>query len=305
MYSSGIVGIQKVKNPFLNKIPVFLCRASEGNAQIHKVIAIHCVFAPRVVSWYYSLWCAIESIFARKEDTVSDTNDAPRHVAVIMDGNGRWAKQRGLRAQDGHRAGTENIRTIIETFAKHGVQYLTLYAFSTENWKRSKREIDGLMRILGRSFDREVYPLHRANVRLRHIGKLEKLPTPLRNQVEKSVRLTRNNTGMTVCLAFDYGGRAEIVDAVRSIVNAQIPVHNITEQTVENHLYTHGIPDPDLVIRTGGEKRVSNFLLWQSAYAEYIFYNIYWPEFNERHVQQALAEYAHRTRTFGNRLPRG
>lgn len=232
---------------------------------------------------------------------MSSTNNVPHHVAVIMDGNGRWAQQRGLRIQDGHRAGTENIRTVIETFARCGVHYLTLYAFSTENWKRPKYEIEALMRILGRSFDREVQPLHKANVRLRHIGKIENLPKSLQKQVEKAVHLTRNNTGLTVCLAFDYGSRTEIVDAVRSIVNARIPARDITEETVQNYLYTHDIPDPDLIIRTGGEKRTSNFLLWQSAYAEYIFINIYWPEFTERHVHQCLDEYARRARTFGSR----
>ena len=227
----------------------------------------------------------------------------PRHVAVIMDGNGRWAAQRGMRPTDGHRAGTENIRAAIEAFAERGVQCLTLFAFSTENWKRPRPEVRGLMRILSSTIDREVQPLHEAGIRLRYIGRIDALSAPLRRKIEDAIALTAGNDEMTVCVAFNYGGRAELVDAVRRIVADGVAPDQISERTLSDYLYTCDLPDPDLIIRTGGETRISNFLLWQAAYAEYVFSDTYWPDFCEHDVDTALAAYAQRRRNFGGRTP--
>jgi undecaprenyl diphosphate synthase len=223
----------------------------------------------------------------------------PRHVAVIMDGNGRWARERGLSRQAGHRAGTENIRRNIEHFAQRGVQYLTLYAFSTENWKRSKREVEGLMRILGRVINREIGHLHENGIRLRHLGRLDALPPRLQKQVQDAIDLTRDNTRMTVSVAFNYGGRAEIVHAVQRIVANGVPPAAIDEALVSSYLDTAGVPDPDLIVRTGGEMRLSNFLLWQAAYAEFYATPTYWPDFGRDEIDEALRTYAARERRFG------
>jgi undecaprenyl diphosphate synthase len=223
----------------------------------------------------------------------------PRHVAIIMDGNGRWAQARNKSRQAGHRAGTENIRRVIERFAQHGVEYLTLYAFSTENWNRPRREVNALMRVLALALRNEVENFHRNNIRLLHFGRLEGLPAALQKQVRDALALTRENTRMTVCVAFNYGGRDEIVQAVRRIVAAGIPAEQVDEATISAHLYTAGVPDPDLVIRTAGEMRLSNFLLWQTAYAELHVTPVLWPDFDGEEVDRALAEYARRTRKFG------
>jgi len=221
------------------------------------------------------------------------------HVAIIMDGNGRWAQERGLSRQAGHRAGTENIRRIIEAFAERGVRYLTLYAFSTENWGRPRREVSALIKLLGRVLEREVRALHENDIRLVHFGSLAPLSPDLQKKVCDAIELTRNNKGLTVCLAFNYGGRAEIAEAVRRIVREGIPASEITEEVVAAHLDTHGIPDPDLIIRTAGEMRLSNFLLWQAAYAEYYATPTYWPDFDEAEIDRALAAYAAHERRFG------
>ena len=225
----------------------------------------------------------------------------PRHVAVIMDGNGRWAAQRGLRPTDGHRAGTENIRTAIEAFAERGVRYLTLFAFSTENWRRPRPEVRGLMRILSSTIDREVQPLHEAGVQLRYIGRLDALSEHLRRKIDDAVARTSQNTRMTVCVAFNYGGRTELVDAVRRIAEDGIAPEQINEELINRYLYTGDIPDPDLIIRTGGDQRVSNFLIWQAAYAEYVFSRTWWPDFGAEDVDAALEAYARRCRNFGGR----
>ena len=231
--------------------------------------------------------------------------EIPNHVAVIMDGNGRWAAQRGLRPTDGHRAGTENIRAAIEAFAERGVRCLTLFAFSTENWKRPRPEVRGLMRILSSTIDREVKPLHDAGVKLRYIGRLDALDARLRRKIDDAIALTRHNERMTVCVAFNYGSRAELVDAVRRIVADGVRPDDITERMLSDYLYTRELPDPDLIIRTGGDQRVSNFLLWQAAYAEYVFSDTYWPDFCEQDVDRALEAYAKRTRNFGGRPANG
>jgi len=188
---------------------------------------------------------------------------APRHVAVIMDGNGRWAQQRGLSRQKGHRAGTENIRRIIQHFGERGVQVLTLYAFSTENWSRPRREVNALMRLIPRVLQRELKELHKNRVRLVHIGSLDPLDPAIRARVQEAIELTKDNDRMTVALAFNYGGRAEILDAVRRIVADGVAAEAIDEALFARYLQTAHLPDPDLVIRTAGEVRLSNFLLWQ------------------------------------------
>lgn len=223
----------------------------------------------------------------------------PRHVAIIMDGNGRWAQERGKSRQAGHRAGTENIRRVIERFAQHGVEYLTLYAFSTENWSRPRREVAALMRVLALALRNEVDNFHKNNIRLLHIGDLTPLPEQLQRQVRDALELTRNNTRMTVCVAFNYGGRDEIVRAVRRIVAEGVPPDQIDEALIAAHLDTAGMPDPDLLIRTAGEMRTSNFLLWQASYAELYVTPVYWPDFDATQVDLALASYARRTRKFG------
>ncbi len=223
----------------------------------------------------------------------------PAHVAIIMDGNGRWAQQRGLSRQAGHRAGTENIRRIIETFADRGVQYLTLYAFSTENWGRPRREVSALIKLLGKVLERELKALHENGVRLVHVGSLEPLSPDLQKKVCDAIELTKRNERMTVCLAFNYGGRAEIVEAVRRIVSSGIPASEVTDEVIAANLNTKGIPDPDLIVRTAGEMRLSNFLLWQAAYAEYYATPTYWPDFGEEEIDRALAAYAGRQRRYG------
>ena len=223
----------------------------------------------------------------------------PRHIAIIMDGNGRWAHQRGLSRQAGHRAGTENIRRAIETFTRYEVQVLTLFAFSTENWSRPRREVNFLIRLIDRFINRELKALDDNGGRLRHLGSLEPLSPPLRQRVERAVERTKGNSRITVNIAFNYGGRQEIVDAVRRIVAEGIPVEQIDEDLIASYLYTADLPDPDLVIRTAGEMRLSNFLLWQAQYAEYYATPVYWPDFDEEEMERALKEYSQRQRRFG------
>jgi len=225
--------------------------------------------------------------------------ELPQHVAIIMDGNGRWAQERGLSRQAGHRAGTENIRCVIEAFAERQVRYLTLFAFSTENWARPRREVNALLRLLGRVIDRELTALHENNVRLLHLGTLDPLSSDLQRRVRDAIELTKDNTGLTVCVAFNYGGRAEIVEAVRRLAADGVPAAQIDEARFASYLNTDGLPDPDLVIRTAGEMRLSNFLIWQAAYAEYYFTPAYWPDFDVAEIDRALHAFAKRSRRFG------
>ncbi|MBI4331630.1 MAG: di-trans,poly-cis-decaprenylcistransferase [Chloroflexi bacterium] len=227
----------------------------------------------------------------------------PRHVAIIMDGNGRWAKQHGLPRLGGHRVGTENLRRVIETMAEYGVEYLTLYAFSTENWNRPVSEVRGLFRILGQVIDRESRALHEKGARICHLGTMEGLDPKLQNKVRQALELTRNNRRITVCIAFNYGGRAEILEAVRRIVREGVPAGTINEEEFRRYLYSSEMPDPDLIIRTGGEMRISNFLLWQSAYSEYYSVPTYWPDFGKDDVEKALIAYSQRQRRFGGLGP--
>ncbi len=223
----------------------------------------------------------------------------PEHVAIIMDGNGRWAADRGVSRSDGHRAGTENIRRIIKAFYKRSVHYLTLYAFSTENWGRPYEEVNSLLKIVDEVIRNEVAELHREGVRLRHIGRLDRLPPDLRRSICESIEITKHNSQMTLCVAFDYGGRAEIVDAVRAMIADNVKAEDVSEGLLQRYMYTNGIPDPDLIIRTSGEQRMSNFLIWQAAYAEYYFTDVYWPDFDESEVDKALTAYGRRKRRFG------
>ncbi len=227
----------------------------------------------------------------------------PRHVAIIMDGNGRWAKERGLPRVAGHRAGTENIRRIVERFADHGVQHVTLYAFSTENWNRPQREVQALIRLLGHFIKRELASFQENNVRLRFLGHIETLPPSLQKQVRAAVASTSDNTRLTLSICFSYGGRDDILTAVQGIIRDGVAADDVTEETITSHLATRGTPDPDLLIRTAGDQRISNFLLWQCAYAELYFTNTYWPDFGREDIDMALAEYGRRKRKFGSLLP--
>jgi undecaprenyl diphosphate synthase len=223
----------------------------------------------------------------------------PGHVAIIMDGNGRWAKQRNLPRVAGHKAGTENLRRIIEASVEFGIQTLTIYAFSTENWRRPPEEVTALMMIFEEVIDRELPQLHKNGVQLRHIGRLEGLKPAFAKKVQAAIEETKNNNRLILNVAFNYGGRAEIVEAVRRLVADGLKPDQITEETISGYLYTGGQPDPDLIIRTSGELRVSNFLIWQGAYAEYYVAPVYWPDFDKEQLRLALDEYANRQRRFG------
>lgn len=223
----------------------------------------------------------------------------PRHVAIIMDGNGRWATRQGLTRTEGHRAGTENVRRVIEAFVRSGVEYLSLYAFSTENWQRPDDEVSALISILQDAIASEVDELHAQGVQIRHLGSLDRLSPRLREAIERSIDLTRENTRLTLCVAFNYGGRAEILDAVRRIVSDAVQVDKIDDGLFADYLYTSGVPDPDLIIRTAGEMRLSNFLIWQAAYAEYYTTDVCWPDFDSSEVDRALEVYRRRKRRFG------
>ena len=230
---------------------------------------------------------------------MSKTSYPPQHVAIIMDGNGRWAKKRGLPRLAGHKAGGDNIYPTVKCFIDCEVKYLTLYAFSTENWNRPTIEVSGLINLLAQKIESEVKRFHQDNIRLLHIGKESNLPETLQQRLSAAVALTRNNSAFTLCFAFDYGGRDEIVRAARSIINAGTSDHALNEAEFSKYLFTSDIPDPDLIIRTGGEIRLSNFLLWQSAYSELYFTPVLWPDFNQKDIEKALLEYKHRKRRFG------
>jgi undecaprenyl diphosphate synthase len=216
-----------------------------------------------------------------------------------MDGNGRWARERGLPRLVGHRAGTDNIRHVIRCFADYGVKCITLYAFSTENWSRPRREVEGLMRILEESIDRETRDLHHEGVRIIHLGSSGGLSDTLKKKVKYATDLTKDNDRVTLCLAYNYGGRAEIAEAVKRILQDGVHPDDVDEELISRHLYTAGLPDPDLIIRTGGEMRLSNFLIWQAAYSEYYSTPALWPDFGPEEVERALVAYSERERRFG------
>lgn len=228
----------------------------------------------------------------------------PTHVGIIMDGNGRWAKSRGLPRLAGHTAGTENLRRIISASVEFGVKYLTIYAFSTENWGRPEDEVKGLMRILAEVIERELDELNRQGVMLRHLGRLDALDADLRAKVTRAMNLTQTNDRLTLCIAWNYGGRDEIVCAIKRMLKDNVQPETVTETLVNQYLFTAGIPDPDLVIRTSGEMRTSNFLIWQAAYAEWYVTPTYWPDFDKEEYRRALNAFGQRDRRFG-RLAEG
>ena len=223
----------------------------------------------------------------------------PRHVAIITDGNGRWALSRGLPRMAGHKAGTENLRRIIRATVEFGIKYLTIYAFSTENWGRPPEEVQGLLGILEDVIDRELAELHKEGVQLRHIGRLEQLSPKLQEKVIRAIELTKNNDRLILNIAFNYGGRDEIVHAIQHMMKDGIQPDQVTDKMVSQYMYTAGVPDPDLVIRTSGELRVSNFLIWQAAYSEWYFTPTYWPDFDKEEYRRALEAFAQRDRRYG------
>lgn len=223
----------------------------------------------------------------------------PRHVAIIMDGNGRWALARGLPRLAGHKAGTENLRRVIRASVEFGIKYLTIYAFSTENWGRPPEEVKGLLNILEDVIDRELAELHKEGVQLRHIGRLERLSPKLQEKVLDAIEMTKGNDRLILSVAFNYGGRDEIVQAIQHMMRDGVDPDAVTDELVGQYLYTAGVPDPDLIIRTSGELRVSNFLIWQAAYAELYSTPAYWPDFDKEEYRRALETFAQRDRRYG------
>lgn len=232
-----------------------------------------------------------------------NTATLPMHLAIIMDGNGRWAKQKGLIRALGHESGTKSVKVTVETCAKLGIQNLTLYAFSTENWNRPKLEVETLMRLLISSLKKEINTLQSNNIKLNAIGNLTNLPTKVQKELQEVIEKTFENTRMTLTLALSYGAREELIQAVKKISNKVknniISEEAIDESIINQHLYTQNLPDVDLVIRTSGEHRISNFLLWQIAYAEFYFTDVLWPDFTENHLYEAIISYQKRERRFG------
>ncbi|HRJ07016.1 MAG TPA: isoprenyl transferase [Prosthecobacter sp.] len=232
-----------------------------------------------------------------------DIKIVPRHVAIIMDGNGRWAKERGLPRTEGHRQGAETVRRVTEACGDIGVEYLTLYAFSSENWKRPKREVDALMRLLEQFLRKKTPEMREQNIRLQAIGRLHDLPKPCQEQLHRSIEATSQNSGLTLILALSYGGREEILDGVKSLIESIERGHldkgMVDTDVFSKHLYTRYYPDPDLLIRTSGELRLSNFLLWQVSYAEFYITPKLWPDFDKEDFFEAVREYGRRQRRFG------
>lgn len=223
----------------------------------------------------------------------------PEHVAIIMDGNGRWASKRGMPRLAGHHAGTENLRRIIRASVEFGIKFLTIYAFSTENWNRPREEVDGLMRILEDVIDKELKELNEQGVQIRHLGRLDQLAPALQRKVNQAVDYTKQNSRLVLNVAFNYGGRDEVVQAVQQMIRDEIPAEDITPELLSRYLYTAGVPDPDLIIRTSGELRISNFLIWQSAYSEWYVTPTLWPDFGREEFHKALAEFGRRDRRYG------
>lgn len=232
-----------------------------------------------------------------------DLSRVPKSIAIIMDGNGRWAKSKFLPRTAGHKAGVETIRTVLRECKRLNVKYVTLYAFSTENWKRPKLEVDTLMTLLSTYLKNEVATLHKENVKLTAIGDIDNLPSQCVIELNKAMELTKNNTGCNLNLALNYGGRLDIknalVDIIKDVKDGKINLDEIDENTISNHLSTKCIPNPDLVIRTSGEERLSNFLLWEVAYSEFYFTDVHWPDFDEKELQKAIFTYQNRDRRFG------
>ncbi|WP_297760960.1 isoprenyl transferase [uncultured Muriicola sp.] len=238
-------------------------------------------------------------------DTIESlkSGSLPRHLAIIMDGNGRWAKQRGKLRIFGHENGVKAVRETVENSAKLGIEFLTLYAFSTENWKRPKIEVDTLMKLLVSSLKKELKTLHKNNIKLNAIGNIDSLPSKAYTELKEVIEKTSKNNGMVLTLALSYGAREEIKHAIQEISlkvkNNIISPENIDDTIINSHLYTHNLPDVDLLVRTSGEHRISNFLLWQIAYAELYFMDVFWPDFREQHLAEAIKNYQNRERRFG------
>jgi len=223
----------------------------------------------------------------------------PKHVAIIMDGNRRWARQHKQSVLEGHRAGAETLRTVLEQLGEYRLPFLTVYSFSTENWSRSKDEVRDLFMLVEQILQDNIDELHRNGIKVRHLGRLAELPENVQKVIKHAVELTENNRNLTLNFAFNYGGRTEIVDAVRGIINDGIESSRIDEKIIDKYLYTCGIPDVDLVIRTGGETRLSNYLTWQTTYSEIYFTDVLWPDFNSTELDKALLFYSTRQRRFG------
>lgn len=237
------------------------------------------------------------------QDELKKSGEIPTHIAIIMDGNGRWAKKRGLPRVAGHRRGVETVREIVEVCAEVGVKYLTLYTFSTENWKRPKDEVSTLMRLLLKSLKDRLDELNKNDIKLTCIGNIESLPSVVQKQLNEDIERTKNNKRMTLNLALSYSGRWELLEAVKSIArdvsDGKLSAEDISEKCISDNLTTKHIPDPELLIRTSGEFRVSNFLLWQIAYSEFVILDVYWPEFSRDHLYEAIRQYQKRERRFG------
>ena len=223
----------------------------------------------------------------------------PNHVAIVPDGNGRWAERRGLSRLQGHHAGADNMHRMVQYLNEYPIKYLTLYGFSSENWSRPQSEVSGLFNLVLIFIDEYLQEIHERNIKIRHIGRLEQLPKELQQAINEAITLTKDNTQMTLNVAYNYGGRPEIIDATRRLVADGLKPEDITEEVFCNYLYTAGLPDVDLLIRTGDETRLSNFLLWQTAYSEYHFTKVLWPDFGQKDMDKALQSYSHRKRRFG------
>lgn len=242
-------------------------------------------------------------MFFKKKTYELDLDAMPKHIAFIMDGNGRWAKRKGMPRLVGHNAGTETLKKIVKESKRLGIPYITFYAFSTENWKRPSDEVNGLMNILVKFIQSEIQEIHSNHIKINILGDIDRLPAYAREQVDFATQLTKDNTEMHFNIALNYGGRDEIIQAVKKIVtdvqNQKIDIEQIDENLFPAYLYTNGMPDPDLLIRTSGEVRLSNFLLWQLAYSELTFVDVFWPDFDEMAYQKAISDYQNRNRRFG------
>lgn len=244
----------------------------------------------------------LKGLFTKKKIS-RNTGNMPQHIAIIMDGNGRWAKKRGLPRNVGHREGSRNLKKMVAFCDKIGIKYLTVYAFSTENWKRPKNEVDGLMSLLLEYLKNAEKELGGDKVRIRVVGDVKGLPVEIQKEVDRVTKMTQGNEGMILNIALNYGGRDDIVKAVKEVAKdvaqGRLDVKDIDGQAISTRLYTAGTPDPDLIIRTSGEKRISNFLLWQAAYSEFWYTDVYWPDFREEHILEAIDEFQKRNRRFG------
>jgi undecaprenyl diphosphate synthase len=234
--------------------------------------------------------------------TENATTAVPHHVAITMDGNGRWAESRGLDVSEGHHAGFENLQRVVADFADRGVRYLTLFAFSTENWDRPESEVNGILELAIAVIAHEAEQLNENGVRIKHLGRVDRLSPELGDELELAVKNTENNTGLTLGIAFDYGGRAEIVNAAKRLIEEGTSLEDIDESKFAEYLYTSDMPEVDLLIRTGGDFRISNFLLWQTAYSELYFSEIMWPDFHGKHIDRAFDSFNERKRRFGKRI---